>query len=77
MTIFHKDIYKHVLDIKIVAPDQECVSDQVVMLNGSCLCAELEQNQTVTVLQAQEYHAAPLCIQCVPCVYVGAVSVCG
>ena len=37
----------------------------------------LEQNQTVTVLQAQEYHAAPLCIQCVSCVCVGAVSVFG
>ena len=55
----------------------EHCSDQVMMLNGVCLRAELEQNQTVTVLQAQEYHAAPLCIQCVPCVYVGAVSVCG
>lgn len=29
------------------------------------------------VLQALEYHAAPLQSQCVPCVYVGAVSVCG
>ena len=51
------------------------------MLSGSHVCADvskaLEQNRTVTVLQAQEYHAAPLCIQCVPCACVGAVSVFG
>lgn len=37
----------------------------------------LELNQKVTFLQAYEYHAAPLYIQCVPCVCVGAVSVFG
>lgn len=50
------------------------------MMNGSHMCVDvierLEQNQTVTD-EAQEYHAAPLCIQCVPCVCVGAVSVFG
>lgn len=65
----------------VFAPDQACYCDGVVMLNASHLCADvsegLEQNPTVTVLQAQEYHAAPLCIQCVSCVYVGAVSVFG
>lgn len=64
----------------ISAPNQSWLSYKVVM-NYSHLVAEvsegLEQNQTQTVLQAQEYHAIPLCIQCVPCVYVGAVSVCG
>lgn len=58
-----------------------CNSDSEVMLNDSLLCADvsegLEQNQTVTVLQAQEYHAAPLCDQCVSCVCAGAVSVFG
>lgn len=57
-----------------------CFNEEGV-LNGSLRCANdskgLEQNPTVTVLQAQEYHAAPLCIQCVSCVCVGAVSVFG
>ncbi len=63
------------------APDRVCNRDEVVMLNASHLCADacegLEKNQTVTVLQAQEYHAARLCIRCVSCVYVGAVCVFG
>lgn len=45
------------------------------------LCADNievpKQNQRVTVLQAQTYHAPKPCIQRVPCAYVGAVSVCG
>lgn len=49
------------------------------MLNGSHVSSVNsdgpEKNRTGTV--ALEYHATPQSSQCVPCAYVGAVSVCG